>query len=122
MWYASRICRSKKPLNLSKIFTVQVLLQAAVSACKSLKCAAIAELFMSSFNKAFLCSLILNLSNRPVFPIYVPTYDLLLQFLFKRVLHCIEKIYSPYMTGTVIVTTNITYSLTRNKSRFRRRW
>ena len=33
MWYASKIFRSKKPLLLSKIYTVKVLLQAAVSAC-----------------------------------------------------------------------------------------
>ena len=30
MWYASRIFRSKKPLHLSKILTVKVLLLAAV--------------------------------------------------------------------------------------------
>ena len=90
MWYASKIFRSKKPLHLSKIFTVKVLLQAAVSACKSLKCAAIAELLISSFNKAFLCLLILNLSNRPVSPIYVPIFDLSLQLLFTHILHCIE--------------------------------
>ena len=90
MWYASKIFRSKKPLHLSKIFTVKVLLQTALSACKSLKCAAIAELLVSSFNKAFLCSLILNLSNRPVSPIYVPVFDLSLQLLFKHILHCIE--------------------------------
>ena len=44
MRYASKIFRSKKPLHSSKIFAVKVLLQAAVSACKSLKCEAIAEL------------------------------------------------------------------------------
>ena len=81
MWYASKIFRSKKPLHLSKVFTVKALLQAAVSACKSLKCAAITELLMSSLNKAFLCSSILNLSKRPVSPIYVPTYDLSLQYI-----------------------------------------
>ena len=90
MWYASKIFRSKKPLHLSKIFTVKVLLQAAVSACKSLKRAVIVELLMSSFNKVFLCSLIINLNNRPVSLIYVHTYDLSLQLLFKHILHCIE--------------------------------
>ena len=89
MWYASRIFRPKKLLHLSKIFSVKVL-SLAVLACKSLKCAAIAELHMSSFHTAFLCSSILNLSNRPVSPIYEPIYDLSLQLFIKHILHCIE--------------------------------
>ena len=90
MWYASRIFRSKKPIHLSKILTVKVLSLAAILACKSLKCVAIAELLMSSFNIAFLCSFILNLSSHPVSPIYDPIYDLSLQLLIKHMLHCIE--------------------------------
>ena len=70
MRYASRIFRSKKP----KILTVKVLSLAAILACKSLKCAAIAELLMSSFNKAFLCSFILFYTHIYIHFKYKQTY------------------------------------------------
>ena len=90
MCYAFRIFRSKKSLHLSNIFTVKVLSLAAVLTCKRLKCAAIAELVMSSFNTAFLCSFILNLNSRPVSPIYDPIYDLSLQLVIEHILQCVE--------------------------------
>ena len=58
----------KNPLHLFKILTVKVLSLAAVLACKNLKCAAIADLFVSSINTAFLCSSNPNLSSSPVSP------------------------------------------------------